>query len=156
MPDGLWGVVGLLTLGYLFLFVELFVPGGVLGILGGLSILYGCFLAFDLGPAWGVGSVLLSLAVTAGGLTLFLRSRASHRFILEERPISAAKAPDERLAGLLGQDGTTFTDLRPAGTAEFGDARIDVVTDGQHVSRGARVRVIEVEGVRVVVEPVEE
>ena len=52
----------------------------------------------------------------------------------------------------VGEDGVARTILRPAGKAEFGAALVDVVTDGEFVERGAKVRVAMVEGDRVVVE----
>jgi membrane-bound serine protease (ClpP class) len=46
------------------------------------------------------------------------------------------------------------TALRPAGVAELGGRRVDVVTDGVFVDAGRVVRVVAVEGARVVVAPV--
>ena len=54
----------------------------------------------------------------------------------------------------VGEEGVARTILRPAGKAEFGAALVDVVTDGEFLERGARVRVTMVEGDRVVVEAV--
>jgi len=54
----------------------------------------------------------------------------------------------------VGEEGVARTILRPAGKAEFGAALIDVVTDGEFLDRGAKVRVAMVEGDRVVVEAV--
>ena len=42
-----------------------------------------------------------------------------------------------------------------AGTVDLDGERVDVVTEGEFIDRGARVRVVEVEGNRVVVELVE-
>ncbi len=53
-----------------------------------------------------------------------------------------------------GAEGEAITLLRPAGTARFGGQRIDVVSDGGFVPPGTRVRVLRVEGIRVVVAPV--
>lgn len=61
----------------------------------------------------------------------------------------AAKA-----AALLGATGVTSTVLRPAGTVQFGDEFVDVVTDGGYIPAGAKVQVIEVEGTRIVVKAV--
>jgi membrane-bound serine protease (ClpP class) len=58
------------------------------------------------------------------------------------------------LLALLGAVGTSATMLRPAGMARFGDAYVDVVTEGGYVPAGARVQVIEIEGNRVVVKEV--
>ena len=52
----------------------------------------------------------------------------------------------------VGEEGVARTILRPAGKAEFGAALVDVVTDGEFLDAGSRVRVMMVEGDRVVVE----
>jgi membrane-bound serine protease (ClpP class) len=52
---------------------------------------------------------------------------------------------------LLNQTGTALTPLRPAGTAVLQGKRVDVVTEGQMIERGAAVKVVAVEGMRVVV-----
>jgi membrane-bound ClpP family serine protease len=67
---------------------------------------------------------------------------------------SAASGVGENLVALLGAVGTAATVLRPAGMARFGDAYVDVVTEGGFVPAGARVQVIEIEGTRVVVKEV--
>ncbi|HLQ38911.1 MAG TPA: NfeD family protein [Planctomycetota bacterium] len=62
-------------------------------------------------------------------------------------------APDPR-AALLGRTGRATTTLRPAGVLELDGERIDVVTSGEFVAAGTAVRVIAVQGMRVVVEAV--
>ena len=54
-------------------------------------------------------------------------------------------------ADLVGQDGVAVTDLRPAGTAQIGPERVDVVTEGEYVPQGRAVRVVRSEGYRHVV-----
>jgi membrane-bound serine protease (ClpP class) len=56
----------------------------------------------------------------------------------------------------LFQRGTAITVLRPAGIVRIGKERVDAVSNGSYIDRGVAVRVIEVEGTRVVVEPVPE
>lgn len=51
-----------------------------------------------------------------------------------------------------GDEGVAFTKLRPAGKASFGAAVLDVVTDGEFVERGEKVRVLRPMGHAVVVE----
>jgi len=154
MPDVL-KVIVLLAVGYLLLLLEVFVPGGILGVLGGVAILYGCYLAFGLSTAWGVTAIVGSVVVALVGVRLFLRSRMGKGLVLEERESEGWKAPDERLAELVGREGRTLTPLRPAGMAEIDDRRIDVVTDSEFIGVGVTVRVSGVEGSRVVVEQVE-
>jgi membrane-bound serine protease (ClpP class) len=59
------------------------------------------------------------------------------------------------LAEMAGRTGTALTTLRPAGRADFAGTPIDVVTNGDFIEKGACVRVLEVSGSRVVVEPVD-
>lgn len=56
-------------------------------------------------------------------------------------------------AALLGALGRAATALRPGGAMLLEDRRIDVVTRGEFVEADAPVRVVEVHGNRVVVEP---
>jgi membrane-bound serine protease (ClpP class) len=52
----------------------------------------------------------------------------------------------------VGEVGVARTILRPAGKAEFGAALVDVMTDGEFLDPGVKVRVTMVEGDRVFVE----
>ncbi len=52
---------------------------------------------------------------------------------------------------LLGKEGIALTILRPSGTAIINNERIDVVTEGGFVDQNAKIKVIKVEGVRIVV-----
>lgn len=52
---------------------------------------------------------------------------------------------------LLGALGVTLTPLRPSGKAQFGDEFLDVVAEGEYVKEGREIRVIEVDGNRLVV-----
>src|SRR5690606_34200197 len=55
---------------------------------------------------------------------------------------------------LVGVEGVAVTDLRPAGTARFGEESVDVVSSGGWVKAGTAVRVVQAEGYRHVVEPI--
>jgi membrane-bound serine protease (ClpP class) len=56
---------------------------------------------------------------------------------------------------LLGKEGKVVAPLRPSGTAEFDGRRVSVITNGEIIEPGSRVRVVLVEGSRVVVESVQ-
>jgi membrane-bound serine protease (ClpP class) len=57
---------------------------------------------------------------------------------------------------LLGLTGTALTPLRPSGTVVINGHRVDVVTEGGLVDRDTPVKVVAVEGMRVVVRPISE
>jgi membrane-bound serine protease (ClpP class) len=56
---------------------------------------------------------------------------------------------------LLGRVGTTTSDLRPGGKADFGDRPVDVVAELGFIGAGERVQVVDVEGARVVVRSIQ-
>lgn len=51
----------------------------------------------------------------------------------------------------LGMEGVALTALRPAGAVKIGSERVDVVTEGDFISAGDRVKVIKVDGSSVIV-----
>ncbi|HIV82297.1 MAG TPA: serine protease, partial [Candidatus Salinicoccus merdavium] len=57
---------------------------------------------------------------------------------------------------LLGETAVTVTPLRPSGTIRYGEERIDAVAEGSYIRADLKVKVIHVEGTRVVVRPIEE
>ncbi len=156
MPEGLLAVVGLLALGFILLFLEVFVPGGVLGVLGGVLIVYACYLAFGLSPLWGTIAVGLSVIVAIVAVRLVARSRLGRKLVLEDAGARDWKAAEAGLEDLLGREGRTLTQLRPAGLAEIEDQRVDVVADNELIDAGVPIRVCEIEGNRVVVEAIDD
>ena len=52
---------------------------------------------------------------------------------------------------LLHGTGTAVTQLRPSGVATINGQRVDVVTEGGLIERGTPVKVVAVEGSRIVV-----
>lgn len=145
---------GLVLLGVLLLLAEVFVPGMVLGILGGLLVLAGVAGGFQQSVMAGLS---LLLAGVGGGLGLgwlaikfFPRSPAGRRLILQQNG-KEWQGYDSDNHALLGARGTSHSPLRPAGIAVIDGHRIDVVTRGDMIAAGRPVEVIEVEGNRIVV-----
>ena len=74
----------------------------------------------------------------------------------DEIEISSTFPPDAVTVGLkVGDTGTVITTLRPAGTARFGDAIVDVVAEGDFLAADTKVEIIEIRGNRVVVKAVD-
>lgn len=154
MTEQLMIIVMLIVVGYLLLLLELLViPGfGVTGIGGFVCLAAGSVLAVrDLGQLTGG----LIVAGVIAGTTLILmgipRTRYGRQIVLRD---SLADAHVEPSAVAPGTEGVAESDLRPSGIARFGTRRESVVTPGEFVESGTPVRVINVEGGRVVVEPV--
>lgn len=155
MPEGVGMVIILLCVGYFLFLAEAVVPGGVLGVLGSASIVWGCWMAFGLSMGWGLSSVGISLVVFVGLTWFLVKNRSEKGLVLGGDEAKTWKSAREGLEKLVGVEGETITPLRPSGTMVVGEERIDVVADGEFIDAGVRVQVIEVEGSRVVVDDVE-
>jgi len=148
-------IIALLLAGYLLVFFEIFVPGGVIGLLGGVLVVAGiaCGFVFK-GPTWGavllVGSGLLGLIGFWLWIRLVPKTPLGRRLMLD-RDARDWKSSDVARQGLEGKEGVAHTTLRPAGTALIDGQRVDVVTRGEMIEARTRIKVVAVEGNRVVV-----
>lgn len=57
---------------------------------------------------------------------------------------------------LIGQAGVAYTNLRPAGKGIFGNIRLNVITEGDFLEKGARIRIIQAEGSKIIVKKIKE
>jgi membrane-bound serine protease (ClpP class) len=153
-----------MVLGAIAILVEVFVPAaGILG-LGGLAcIVFAVVRAYtDHGNEVGMVFLLVALVVTPillfAALKAFPRSWVGRELILGEsqrREGGYASYTESMYADLVGKDGTSLTDLRPSGMALIDNRRLSVVTAGDYITRGEEVRVVRVEGSRIVVKRAE-
>ncbi len=174
-----WLEVILFLSGLVFLGVELFViPGfGIAGVTGVLLLIASVVMASYQGhlpqnrmavAAAGQAAAALVVAVAAGGIALMVVGpRLQQLPVLKRLVLTPPTAPqagdgppasDEELAELpvvIGDEGVADTPLRPAGRVRFGDEYVDVVADGRFIDRGDTVRIIKIEGNRIVVRELE-
>lgn len=155
----------LLLAGLFILFLELFIPSaGVLFVLSTTCIVASIVVAFwtdrTLGIVFLLGEVLLTPLVAWGAFHIWKRSPVGRKMFLEEA--SASLQEDEpsyrdpaNYRSLIGRVGTTLTPLRPVGITEISGRRVDTVAEGVMIDRGETVRVVEVQGSRVVVRKLE-
>jgi membrane-bound serine protease (ClpP class) len=145
-------VVILLVVGAALVFLEIFLPGIVAGVIGLCCLLAGIVVAYmDFGGRTGTVILLGVIVVLVGGfgawVKFFPESRYARLFVSQRVVGNIDAARPE----LLNQSGTAYTNLRPSGTALINGQRVDVVTEGPMIERGTPVRVVAVEGMRVVV-----
>lgn len=158
----------LLGAGLVALGIEVFVvPGfGIAGVVSIVCIGAAVFLAL-LGslPTWtdvarAAGVLATSIGIIGATIYVVVRNLPTSdrwRGIFLRTATSSAEGYVSGTArdDLLGRIGTALTDLHPGGTVQLDGERLDVVTVGDYVQRGAQVRVVRAEGYRLVVEAVE-
>ncbi|AWE06797.1 hypothetical protein DCE79_05020 [Lysinibacillus sp. 2017] len=149
------------VIGLILVVAEFFVPGGIVGILGGILIL-GSILFAGQSFVHMAYSILIAMIIAGIGMVILMKffGKKLHMFnrlvlkdatTTEEGYVSNANRID-----LIGKQGISLTPLRPAGTVVVDNERIDVVTEGGYVDAGKTVEVIKVEGSRIVVRELKE
>jgi len=155
-----WPAILCLVLGLGLVLYEMFTPGLHLpGILGVMALIAAVILrAKTLTDGLITFALMLVLLIVLA--FFFWRSltkgRLSKSAVVLKESIDAQSTDRADVLALVGHEGICLTPLRPAGTAEFDGQRIDVVSEGEFLQRGARVVVMRVEGLRVLVKAVSE
>ncbi len=169
-----WEEVLLFAAGLIALGAEVFViPGfGVAGALGIVLIVSSLVLALTGLPAstaWDVGAiggafgqVMLSMVGGVIGMIFVARKLPEStfgRWMVLDTTLSRTKkqsgdgefvAQPATWDRYVGKRGVATTDLRPAGKATIEDDLVDVVSRGDYIEKGSQIRIVEVEGVRIV------
>ena len=145
-------IITLLALGAILLFLEILLPGMIAGIIGFVCLMSAVILGYrDFGYQTGsliLGAVLVGLVIGVFvWLKFFPGSRIARRFISQSSTGELGVARPE----LLNGTGVALSQLRPSGIATINGQRVDVVTEGGLIERGTVIKVVAVEGARVVV-----
>jgi membrane-bound serine protease (ClpP class) len=167
-----WEVAAVFVIGLLLVLGELFLhPGTVIpGLVGALlmvgSLIWAMIDRYP-GDAWWPTSEMLTRPLinlglaTLGGLgaiyllaKLLPKTSLYHYIVLDAASGSAAtsRVPAANSRVSIGAVGLAHTTLRPSGKVDFDGQHCDVVTDGDFIDPGAKVRVVAIDGTRVVVE----
>ena len=164
-PWLIWALA-LFVAGLFIIVVEVLVPsGGLLGLAAMACLVGSLICAYKTS-----GRAAVVLACVEGicvplaiylGFKILPRTSLGRRLILKppggedsaaETARRGAVPSADHFEELLGREGVVVTALRPSGSVDFEGRRVSVVSAGEAIPDGARVRVIHIEGNRVVVE----
>jgi membrane-bound serine protease (ClpP class) len=101
----------------------------------------------------GIGVVVATVVFGIALIVFVARSRFARKMELDS---SGGKSgvPDDRQQW-LGRKGVAVSMLRPSGTGQFDGERLTVLTEGEFVHKGTPIKVVRIEGGKLVVEPAE-
>lgn len=148
-----------LGIGIALIFAELFVPGGVLGTVGAIMVIWALTLMTDTF----IGLLLAILvSFTIIGIIIYVlikiipKERMRNTLIL-----SSSLNKDEGyisskdLQSYTGKVGIAESTLRPAGKAKIEGRILDVVSEDKLIEKGKMVKVTYVDGTKVLVREME-
>jgi membrane-bound serine protease (ClpP class) len=152
----------LVALGLAFIVAEIFIVSfGLLTVCSIASLVGAVIIAFNAGPGWGITFIVIEVimipVMIIGGFKALPRTSWGRR-LMPDSPKGedvTATGVDAHQAALMGKEGRTMSMCRPAGIAEIDGVRRDVVSEGVTILADRPVKVIQVEGNRVVVREID-
>ena len=142
--------------GLALVIAEFFVPGGIVGIIGGVLIILSLLFA-GANVSQMIWAIFIALVVAIIGMVILMKFFGKKMHVFNKLVLKDATTTEEGYVSnvnrtdLLGKVGKTITPLRPAGTMQLGNERIDIVSEGSYIDSGKDVEIIKVEGSRIVV-----
>lgn len=146
--------------GVIFIIIEILTPTiGLLAGIGVVAILYSLILAMggDINAIYMMAiSLIIAIIIFAVILKKLPSSRLWKKLILtntsstEQGYVSSVD-----YSKYLNKEGVVLSELRPSGSVEIDGVPVDVVSEGKFISKGEKVRVVKIEGVRIIVRRIE-
>ncbi len=146
----------LFVIGIILIVAEFFLPGGIAGGLGVAAVLGSIMLAGGNLMQMGI-SILIALFIAVIAMIIFVKvfgkkMKLFNKIILKDSTnTESGYVSNANRLELIGKIGETKTPLRPSGTIIIEDERIDAVTEGGYIAVNQKVKVVKVEGSRIVV-----
>lgn len=149
-------VAFLFALGIVLLVFEVFVPGGVLGVMGALAMLGGCAVAFhEFGAAGGGLAVAVALAGLGAALyaefVLLPKTRMGKKLFLHQAVDAKSQPPPADAAAVMGRVVETATTLAPSGYVLLDGRRYEARSQSGLIAKGAMVRVVGMDNFHLIV-----
>lgn len=149
----IWAFFVLVMLGIVLLGFEIFVPGGLLGIIGFVALTSAIVIAFtSINTTAGIisiiGTFVIFMIYMYLWVAVFPKTRLGKRFELSE---NVEGSGTEDGSNLLDQIGEAVTDLRPGGFASINGRRVDVVAASGFINVGEPIKVIKAVGNNITV-----
>ena len=148
-------VLALALAGLLFFYLEFFVPGGILGVAGGVLIVTSAALFF-----WRFGAVvgsflyvaaLILVCVGTFRLALWKIKKSGARNTFYATGSQEGYQASSFDCAMIGKKGTAVTPLTPAGRIEIEGKWHQAVSEGGYIKKGTSVLVLRGEGARFIV-----
>ncbi|MBW8348158.1 nodulation protein NfeD [Bacillus sp. IITD106] len=150
----------LFVLGILLIAAEFFLAGGIAGLLGTVAVIGSIIMAG--GNVLHITiSIVVALFLSILVIIIMLKVFGKRMNIFKKLVLTDSTNTESGYVSnvnrleLIGREGVTVTPLRPSGTVKVDDERLDVVAEGSFIENHTKVKVVKVEGSRIVVREIQ-
>ncbi len=151
----------LFLVGIVLVAVEILVPGGLLGLVGGLCLLAGVVASFtQFGTGGGVVATVLAFLI--GAVTVYMefvilpKSKLAKKFTMAETVNGRSQPAVADHAAVIGREVVAVTKLAPSGVVTLDGRRYEAYSQSGLTEAGARLKVVDTDNFRLVVTQIKE
>ena len=144
----LYIIIILYCVGLVLMIAEAMMPGVVIGLVGMGALVISIVYGFGHSSFLGIGQIIVAVVFVPSVFYIGFR-RLTLKKSLDVKDGAISFAQDYSI--LVGKTGRSLTPLRPAGIVFIDGRKYDVVTEGEMIDKDTDVKVIRVEGNKVLV-----
>lgn len=147
-------VIALIVIAFLLFFLEVFAPGGVLGLLGACSLIAASVLAYDTLGFVGSAAILIG-----GGFAAFVLFFVQIKLMAKSKFGRSIQHQDQQLAqtnpvgrdDLVGKTGIALTTMAPSGRVKIDNETFEAASNSGLINKQATVEVVRSEHLKLIV-----
>ncbi len=151
-----WIPIACFLTGLILVIFEMFNPGfGFPGLIGLFLLIFSVVITAKTVLE---ALIMILVIIIILGIALIFAFRSATRGKLSKKLVLNDSMKKESgyigvndLADFIGREGVALSVLRPSGTADFDGIKLDVVSESTFISKGRKVKVVQVNGPRIVV-----
>lgn len=149
-------IILLFSLGLALILLEVIVPGGILGTIGGLMLFAGCIVSFVV-LGTGGGLIATASALASGGLLLWFefrilpKTKLGRRAFLNQEITGVSAAYGKEAQALVGKAAEALTTLSPSGYISIDGQRYEAFCNNGYTTAGTALKVVGVDNFRLIV-----
>jgi membrane-bound ClpP family serine protease len=149
-------IIILFLIGAILMAAEVFLPGAVAGILGGLALLVGSILSFgEFGFTGGliasIGALALVILMLYLELVVLPKTALGRKMVVQATVDATSQPPLASLESVVNQPAEALTTLAPSGYVLVGGRRYEAFCRSGHATKGATLKVVGLDNFRLIV-----
>jgi membrane-bound ClpP family serine protease len=154
-------IILLFAIGIALVAVEILVPGGLLGLVGGLCLLAGVVAAFSQFGGTG-GAIATALALCIGAATIYAefvvlpKTRLAKKFTMSETVAGRSQPEVADRTAVIGREVVAVTRLAPSGVVTLDGRRYEAFNQSGLAEAGSRLKVVDADTFRLIVTLIKE
>ncbi len=149
-------IIGLVIFGAILIFLEILIPGGILGLIAAGMMISAVYMAFtQYGSLYGLIVMLISVSIATIALylqfKLLPKTKFGKKFFIPES--SDGKTEYQKVSpDLIGKNGEAITNFSPTGIILIENKEYEAFSQEGYLTKGQNLQVVAFDNFRLIIE----